>query len=50
MSDINQINLALERLFNQERHRIIFWNDPDREFQSILPFVMLDGVTTLRPR
>ena len=48
MSDLNQINTALERLFNEEGHRIVFWNDPDREFQSTLPFVMLDGVTALR--
>ena len=39
---------ALERLFNEEGHRIVFWNDPDREFQNTLPFLALDGVTTLR--
>ena len=48
MSDLNQINTALERLFNEEGHRIIFWNDPDQEFQNTLPFVMLEGVTTVR--
>ena len=48
MSDLNQINTALERLFNEEGQRIVFWNDPDQEFQSTLPFIMLDGVTTLR--
>ena len=48
MSDLNQINTALERLFNEEGQRIVFWNDPDREFQNTLPFLMLDGVTTLR--
>lgn len=47
-SDLNQIHTALERLFNQEERRIVFWNDPDREFQNTLPFIMLDGVTTLR--
>ena len=31
MSDLNQINIALERLFNEEGHRIVFWNDPDQE-------------------
>jgi uncharacterized protein (TIGR02687 family) len=25
-----------------------FWNDPDQEFQNTLPFLMLEGVTTLR--
>jgi uncharacterized protein (TIGR02687 family) len=48
MSDLNQISVALERLFNEEGQRIVFWNDPDQEFQSILPFIMVEGVTTLR--
>jgi hypothetical protein len=48
MSDLDQINTALERLFNEEGQRIVFWNDPEKEFQSTLAFVMLDGVTTLR--
>ena len=48
MSDLNQITTALERLFNEEGQRIVFWNDPEREFQNTLPFLMLDGVTTLR--
>jgi uncharacterized protein (TIGR02687 family) len=48
MSDLNQINTALERLFVEEGHRIVFWNDPEREFQNMLPFLVLDGVTTLR--
>lgn len=48
MSDLNQINTALERLFVEEGHRIVFWNDPEQEFQNTLPFLLLDGVTTLR--
>ncbi|MCY2966324.1 MAG: BREX-1 system phosphatase PglZ type A [Planctomycetota bacterium] len=48
MSDINQIHTALNRLFHQEGHRIVFWNDPEKEFQNTLPFLLLDGVTTLR--
>ena len=48
MSDLNQINVALERLFNEEGQRIVFWHDPDREFQYTLPFILLEGVTTLR--
>src|ERR1022692_1089002 len=48
MSDLNQIHTALERLFNEEGQRIVFWNDPDQEFQNTLPFLLLDGVTTLR--
>ena len=48
MSDLDQISAALERLFNEEGQRIVFWNDPEQEFQSILPFIMVEGVTTLR--
>ena len=48
MSDLNQIHSALERLFHEEGKRIVFWNDPNQEFQNTLPFIMLDGVTTLR--
>ncbi|WLD11910.1 BREX-1 system phosphatase PglZ type A [Planctellipticum variicoloris] len=48
MSDLNQIHTALDRLFNQDGQRIVFWNDPDREFLNLLPFLSLDGVTTLR--
>jgi hypothetical protein len=43
MSDLDQINTALERLFNEEEQRIVFWNDPEKEFQSTLAFVMLEG-------
>ncbi len=48
MNDLNQIHTALNRLFNEEGQRIVFWNDPEQEFQNTLPFVALDGVTTLR--
>src|SRR5262245_56261669 len=48
MSDLNQIHAALERLFHEEGYRIVFWNDPDREFTMTLPMLELDGVTTLR--
>ncbi len=48
MSDLNQIHTALERLFKEEGQRIVFWNDPDREFLTTVPFITIDGVTTLR--
>src|SRR4051812_34732428 len=48
MSDLDQIHTALERLFREEGQRIVFWNDPDQEFQGTLPGIRLDGVTTLR--
>jgi uncharacterized protein (TIGR02687 family) len=48
MSDLNQITQALDRLFNEEGQRIVFWHDPDREFQITLSMLELPGVTTLR--
>ena len=48
MSDLNQIHTALNRLFNEEGQRIVFWNDPDQEFFMTVPLLELDGVTTLR--
>lgn len=46
--DTKQINDALDRLFHEEDARIVFWNDPEREFLNVLPFLLLDGVTSLR--
>ena len=46
MSDQKQVETALQRLF-QDEGRIVFWNDPEREFQNMLPFLALDGVTKL---
>lgn len=48
MRELNQIHTALERLFNEEGLRIVFWNDPDQEFYMTVPLVELDNVTTLR--
>jgi uncharacterized protein (TIGR02687 family) len=47
VSDLNQIHSALERLFNEEGQRIVFWNDPEQEFKNTLPLIILDSVTTL---
>src|SRR5208283_2177830 len=46
--DTKQIDAALARLFNDEGHRIVFWNDPEREFLNALPFVYLENVNVLR--
>ena len=48
MSDLNQISTALNRLFNEEGHRLVFWNDPDREFQMMVSTLDLNGVNLLR--
>ena len=48
MSDLSQIHTALERIFHEEEQRIVFWNDPNQEFQNSLAYIRLDGVTTIR--
>lgn len=48
MSDLNQIQTALGRLFFEEGQRIIFWNDPEQEFANSLPSISLDGISVLR--
>lgn len=47
MSDLKQIQSALHRLFHDEANRIVFWNDPDREFEDSVDSLSLDGVTTV---
>jgi uncharacterized protein (TIGR02687 family) len=47
MSDLKQIQSALHRLFHEEANRIVFWNDPDREFEDAIETLTLDGVTTV---
>jgi uncharacterized protein (TIGR02687 family) len=46
--EAKHVNDALDRIFHEENARIVFWNDPDREFQNVLPFLLLENVTTLR--
>jgi uncharacterized protein (TIGR02687 family) len=48
VSDFQQIHSALYRVFHEEDQRIVFWNDPDREFLEALPTIVVDGVTPLR--
>ncbi|MGH9428509.1 MAG: BREX-1 system phosphatase PglZ type A, partial [Terriglobia bacterium] len=36
MSDLHQITTALDRIFNEEGKRIVFWNDPEREFLEFI--------------
>jgi len=47
--DNTQIENALTRLFDQEGHRIVFWNDPDGEFAITISSIILpEGVNVLR--
>ena len=46
--DTTRIESALMALFHDEGQRIVFWNDPDHEFDMFLSSVRLDGVNILR--
>jgi uncharacterized protein (TIGR02687 family) len=47
--DNTQIENAIARLFDEEGHRIVFWNDPEMEFAITLPLLNLpEGITILR--
>jgi hypothetical protein len=48
MSDLHKINDALDRIFLEEEARTVFWNDRERQFLNVLPFLMLDDVTAIR--
>ncbi|HZX49385.1 MAG TPA: BREX-1 system phosphatase PglZ type A [Nitrospirota bacterium] len=51
--NIERINEKLTELFTQ--HRLVFWNDPEREFEEMLPSMGFDGpdgndgINILRP-
>jgi len=36
MSDLNQVTNALDHIFQEEGCRIVFWNDPEREFLDFI--------------
>ncbi|MBN1905583.1 MAG: BREX-1 system phosphatase PglZ type A [Deltaproteobacteria bacterium] len=47
--DNTQIEKALARIFDEEGHRIVFWNDPDNEFAIILSLLELpEGVRVIK--
>lgn len=46
--DTTKIESALHRLFHEEDERIVFWNDPDHEFEIILSLIKVEGVNLLR--
>ena len=46
--DTKQLNDALERIFDEEGERIVFWHDPEREFLLSLPFILLEDVEIIR--
>jgi uncharacterized protein (TIGR02687 family) len=46
--DNKQIETALKRIFHDENARVVFWNDPGREFQNDVPFLNLGDVNLVR--
>lgn len=44
-----QLSTTLQRIYSEENCRIVFWYDPDREFEDGLNDLPLDNVTILRP-
>ena len=40
----DQITSALTKLFDQDGHRIVFWNDADREFSDFVAGLEISGV------
>ncbi len=46
--NIDQINRKLTRIFKEEKKRIVFWYDGEKEFEESLPAVHVEDVTLLR--
>jgi hypothetical protein len=46
--DVAQIAAELRRLFSESDVRVVFWNDPEREFGEVVSDVPLDGVTLVK--
>ncbi len=46
--DAAKIESALNKLFHDEGQRIVFWNDPDHEFEMLLSCIGIEGVHVLR--
>ena len=45
--DIKQIKDSLNKIFNEENKRIIFWYDAEKEFEDTIPSIEIDGVNIL---
>ena len=47
--DTQRITDALNERFHQDGHRLVFWHDPEREFEDVCwAMLALDGVSLLR--
>jgi uncharacterized protein (TIGR02687 family) len=48
MATDDKIESALQKLFFEDGHRIVFWNDPEHSFEILAPLIKVDGVKLLR--
>ncbi len=46
--DKSQIDTVLNRLFHEQGKRIVFWNDPQREFEDTLAALAVPDINVLR--
>lgn len=46
--DSQRIEQALKDRFLADGYRVVFWHDPEREFEETVPDLKLDGVSLLR--
>ena len=46
--DKTQIDTALNRLFHEQGKRIVFWNDPQREFEDALAALAVPDINVVR--
>ncbi|SLM29866.1 PglZ domain protein [Desulfamplus magnetovallimortis] len=46
--DIEQTNQALTRIFQEEKKRLVFWYDAEKEFEELLPSIEVEGATLIR--
>ncbi len=44
----DQVSSSLNRLFHEQGKRIVFWNDPQREFEDTLAALAVPDITVLR--
>ena len=46
--DTKQLNEALSKIYDEEHQRIVFWNDPQQEFDRVVETLDLDSVNVVR--
>ncbi|TWU38977.1 hypothetical protein Q31b_40550 [Novipirellula aureliae] len=46
--DTKQLTEALSKIYDEEHQRIVFWNDPQQEFDRTVETLDLDGINVVR--